>query len=189
MRVPDWLGHLRTDARGRPVPFVNRWGLDEKPALTGIQFDPNVGGNAVFYFDAEEAEPNFKAQSMQRQRRCMVLGECQVCGRPVPWRRRHLVISTVSTGTVSSPGPLKGSISVGEPWLDRRCAEFAMKYCPALLRRAHGEDLDLVSVTSKHDVQMIIKAGAVDGYPETWKEPVAMWVEIVLKVPPVLVAV
>ena len=181
MRAPDWLSHLRTDQRGRPVPFVNRWGKTEDPTRVGIQFDPLVGGDAAFYFDAGETEPDFTSQSMQRQRRCMLLGECQVCGRPVPWRRRRLVISSVSVGVVQSRGPRQGAVTVNEPWLDERCAKFAMRYCPALIRRGQDEDLSLIEVTSKHDVELIVKVASIDGFPETKQRPVVTWVDVAVK--------
>jgi hypothetical protein len=183
VKLPDWLSHLRTDRRGRPVPFVNRWGTVEDRSKVAVQFDPLVGMDAAFYFDAGEQEPDFTAQSMQRQRRCMVLGECQVCGRPVPWSRRHLVISSVSTGVITSKGPRQGAMKVVEPWLDRRCAEFAIRYCPALIRRGRAEDLTLIEVTSKNDVELVITRGWIEGFPQTKAAPVAIWAELVLRQP------
>jgi len=181
VKVPSWLGHLRTDRFGRPVPIVNRWGKGEDPSRVAIQFDRHVGRNAIFYFDAGEPEPDFTMQNMQRQRRCMVLGECQICGRPVPWRRRHLVLSSVSTRLMTSPGPARGTLTVTEPWLDRRCAEFAIEKCPALIRRGRDEDLDLVQVTSRFDVQLVLTQEAVDGFPDTWETPVVGFVELSLR--------
>lgn len=181
MRLPDWLGHLRTDRRGRPVPYVNRWGATEKVELVAVQFDHHIGRTAAFYFDVDEPEPDFYSQNMQRQRECVVRGLCQVCGRPVPWRQRRLVISTVSTRTLQSPGPYKGWTVVSEPWLHERCALFAMRYCPALLRRQHDEDLTLIEVTSKHDISVVLTTGAIDGFPETWDRNVVIWAEIRLK--------
>lgn len=181
MRVPDWLGHLKRDRYGRPVPVVNRWGKTEAVENIAVQFDRNVGRPAVFYFDAAETEPDFTRQNPQRQRRCMVTGECQICGRPVPWRRRHLVLSTVSTRTINSPGPRFGWLAVTEPWLDRRCAEFAIEKCPALIRRSHGEDLDLISVSSRRDVDLVFTVAGIDGMPETWLDPPVMFVELALQ--------
>lgn len=183
MRIPDWLGHLRRDRRGLPVPYVNRWGTAEDPARAVVQYDPLVGGNAAFYLDAGETVPDFTRQNIQRQRRCMLLGECQVCGRPIPWRRRHLVVSSISTSTVQSPGPMRGRLVVGEPWLDLRCAEFAVTRCPELIRRGRGDDLTVISVTSRADVQTVVKTGALDGHPETWETPVALFVELAVKLP------
>jgi hypothetical protein len=181
VKVPDWLDHLRRDRYGRPIPQVNRWGLVEKLELAQVQFDPLVGGNAAFYFDAGETEPDFTRQNVHRQRRSVITGECQVCGRQVPWKRRHLVISSVSTSTVQSRGPMLGRLVVSEPWMDARCAEFAITKCPELIRRSRGEDLTLISVTSPTDVDIVFKVGAVEGHPHTWQTPVVLQAEICVK--------
>lgn len=181
MKVPDWLAHLRRDRFGRPVPVVNRWGKDENLANLAVQHDRHIGRDAIFYFDANETEPDFTAQNPQRQRRSMVLGECQICGRPIPWRRRHLVLSSVSTRTITSPGPRQGWLGVTEPWLDRRCAEFAIEKCPALIRRGRDEDLDLISVSSRRDVDVLFTVNAIRNRPETWQDPPVMWAELTVR--------
>ena len=183
MKAPEWLSHLRTDSRGRPVPRINRWGLEEKPELAAIRYSWLVGGNAVFYDDESETEPDFKSQNIHRQREIVLQGLCQVCGRHVPWSRRFLVLSSVTIGRVQSPGTHTGAITVREPWLDQRCAEFALKYCPALIRRSDAEDLDLVAITSRRDCDILIGTGSVDGFPETEKKPVAQWASILIKNP------
>lgn len=183
MKAPEFLSHLRTDARGRPVPVVNRWGLEEKQEHVAIRYSWLVGGAAVFYDDQDETEPDFKSQNIGRQREITLQGLCQVCARQVPWSRRFLVISSVSVGRVTSPGERQGAITVTEPWLDQRCAEFAMKYCPALIRRADADDLTLVSITSKKDCEILVGTGTIDGFPETKEHPVAQWASILIKSP------
>lgn len=183
MKPPEFLSHLRTDSRGRPVPTINRWGLAERVDLTEIRYSWLVGGNAVFYNDQDETEPDFKTQNIGRQRESVLMGLCQVCWRQVPWSRRFLVLSTATVGQVTSNGPRRGAITVQEPWLDQRCAEFAMKYCPALIRRAADEDLQLISITSKRDCEILIGAGYIDGFPETKEHPVAQWASILIKSP------
>ena len=32
--IPPWLSHLRTDRRGLPVPWVNRWGPEVQLACS-----------------------------------------------------------------------------------------------------------------------------------------------------------
>lgn len=181
MKAPEWLSHLRTDKRGRPVPVINRWGLKEKPELARVEYCWLVGGKAAFYDDSDETEPDFKTQNIGRQRSIVLWGNCQVCGRHVPWSRRFLVLSSVTVQRVTSPGPRRGAITVQEPWLDQRCAEFATKYCPALIRRSDDEDLTLISVTSKTDCEILIGTGSIDGFPETRTEPVAQWASILVK--------
>lgn len=183
MKAPEFLSHLRTDSRGRPVPVINRWGLEEKQELTAIRYSWLVGGDAVFYDDQDETEPDFKSQNIGRQREIVLQGLCQVCGRQVPWSRRFLVLSSATVGRVQSPGTHQGAITVREPWLDQRCAEFAMKYCPALIRRSDADDLTLVSITSKRDCDILIGTGWIEGFPETKTKPVAQWASILIKSP------
>lgn len=181
MKVPDWLSHLRVDRRGLPVPYVNRWGLDENDALLSLEHDPNVGRLAVFYDDSQETEPNFRAQNMQRQRECTMKGLCQVCRRPVPFSRRTLIVSSISVETVHVEG--RGDCAVvTEPWLCSRCALFAVDRCPALIRRRHDEDLTIFSIRRPSDYQITVSLGWVEGPLEAQSRetPPAMWAKIIL---------
>ncbi len=174
-----WLSHLRRDRRGLPVPFVNRWGAEDTARLS-VGFDRFVGQRAVFLDDSNEPEPDFQHANMGRQRQCMAAGLCQVCGRPVPWSRRNLVVSAASVEWV----PLGGRQVpvVFEPWLDDRCAEIATKWCPALIRRRHGDDLTVLPVRSERGAQLVVSTGWVEGHleAETRAAPVAMWVKVTL---------
>lgn len=177
MKIPDWLGHLRTDRRGRPVPFINRWGGEDAGRIR-IDWDPAVGMAAVFYDETGQTEPDFTAQHMARQRQCMTQGLCQVCARPVPWSRRRLVVSGISLEHVVVAG-LGPRWVVTEPWLDDRCAEFALRVCPALIRRRRDEHLVLVEVTSRRHVELVVSRGWVEGPLEAESRRVrpAMWVK------------
>jgi hypothetical protein len=134
----------------------------------------------VFLDDSQETMPDFTAQNMGRQRRCMVAGLCQVCARPVPWSRRNLVIAPNSVEQVTVGGRLVPVVF--EPWLDDRCAEIATKWCPALIRRRREEQLAVVQVRSQREAQMVVSRGWIDGplEAETRGDPVAMWVKVAL---------
>lgn len=161
MEVPARLAHLRTDRRGIPVPYVNLWGPESEDRLS-IGYDRSCGGLAVFQDDDDQTEPDFTRQNIGRQRRCMVLGLCQVCARPVPWSRRFLVVSSISMETVKVP--LQGELAViTEPWLDEFCAEFTLAKCPALIRRKTADDLVLVSIRSKLEAKLVVSTGTIDG--------------------------
>lgn len=163
--IPAWLGHLRTDRRGIPVPHINLWG-PEDPARYSIEHDPAVGGLAIFLRDDDQTVPDFTRQNMHRQRQCMVEGLCQVCARPVPWSRRFLVISSISAGDPVHVEGLGRVVTVTEPWLDQRCASYALSHCPALLRRrrvTQPRDLYVIRVTSKRDVVLVVSRGWVEG--------------------------
>jgi hypothetical protein len=177
--VPAFLSHLRRDRRGLPVPFINRWGAESTDRLS-IEHDPNVGQLAIFDYDNHEPEPDFLHQNMQRQRKCMTLGWCQVCARPMPWSRRFLVVSSMSVEQVQVAG--RPVAVVTEPWLDERCAEFALRICPGLIRRRTAHGLTLVPVTSKREVQLVVSNGWVEGHLEEESKRIqpAMWAKVAL---------
>jgi hypothetical protein len=174
-----WLSHLRRDRRGLPVPYVNRWGSEDLHRVT-IAYDPHVRQRAAFLDDSQETVPDFTAQNMGRQRRCMVVGLCQVCARPVPWSRRNLVIAPNSVEQITVGNRLVSAVF--EPWLDDRCAEIATKWCPALIRRRREEQLTVIPVRSQREAQLVVSTGWINGplADETRRHPVAMWVKVAL---------
>lgn len=181
-----WLAHLATDRRGLPVPWVNLWGSEDSVALT-VRHDGYVRGPAVFQDDGERdgahALPDFTRQNMGRQREAMAAGRCQVCARAVPWSRRFLVLADLSVQWVDVPGLAGGAVAtVTEPWLDDRCAQIAMRYCPALVRRTREEHLTLVPITSARQVTFVISTGWIEGELEeaTRAAPPAMWIKLAL---------
>jgi hypothetical protein len=141
------------------VPYINLWG-EQTLANTYVEHDPNVHRAAVYVQDADDG-PNFFKQSPQRQRECMVRGLCQVCARPVPWSRRNLVISGVSVEFVTVEGQQR--VVVFEPWLDDRCAQIAVKWCPALIRRSSADDLTVVPIRSQREAQLVVSDGWIEG--------------------------
>ena len=181
MRVPAWLEHLRLD-KGRPVPYVNRWG-PERPERFSIRPDRHAAGRlAVFDGDADETVPDFTAQNLQRQRECMVAGLCQVCAREVPWSRRFLVLSSVSIGKATIEGIPWEQVVITEPWLDEACARLAVDVCPALIRRGRDADRTQVHITSEQQVVLTMSVGTVAGPLKEESERVlpAMWAKALL---------
>lgn len=179
MNIPARLKGLRQD-RGRPVPYVNRWGPEDAGRIR-IAIDPHVSGMpALFDDDGDEQAPDFTAQNFQRQRECMTQGLCQVCGRSVPWSRRFAVLSVMSTDRIDVHG-YGSCVALTEPWLDEECARFALDVCPALIRRRRDESLILVRVERSH-VRMSVSLGYVDGPLEQESKAVmpAMWAKAIL---------
>jgi hypothetical protein len=177
--VPPFLAHLRRDRRGLPVPYINLWGV-ESPDRLSVQYDPHVPGPGVYFDDTGQDVPDFTAQNMQRQRECMVDGLCQVCARHVPWSRRYLVVAELSVQRIDLYG--KSTIVVTEPWLDERCAQYALETCPALIRRRRDEKLWLVPIRSKLEVVLIVSTGYIDGPDEELSKRLrpAIWVKAAL---------
>lgn len=158
--VDTWLGHLRRDRRGLPVPWINAWGAEDL-AHTRIAADRWADGLPAVFHDDHGDVPDFTRQNMGRQRRSMRQGLCQVCGRPVPWRRRHLVVAggTGENITTEQHGTL-GVIS--EPWVDARCLHVALTWCPALIRKTRDQQLRVLKVTSPREVVVFVSTGRVD---------------------------
>lgn len=178
MNVPDWLAHLRTDRRGIPVPWLNRYGdPDQVPERWRIDHDPYVRGPALFCDDYGD-EPNFLRMHMARQRQAMTEGRCSVCGRLVAWSRRHLVVSSISVEFIRTP-ELGEAAVVDEPWLCERCARFSVERCPGLIRRSRAGDCALVHVRSPRFVRLVVSSGYIDGPLEEESRRVepAMWVK------------
>jgi hypothetical protein len=172
--VPPWLGHLRRDKRGIPVPYINRWGPQKDYT---VRWDDNAGMYGVFDEDDFDGAPDFLKQSVHRQRECTIRGLCQVCARPVPWSRRYLVLSSISVERVDIEGRMVETFT--EPWLDQRCAELAIDRCPGLIRRKRDEDLALVPV-ARADCLLILSTGWVDGpaHEESLRLHPAMWAKV-----------
>jgi hypothetical protein len=174
-----WLSHLRRDRRGLPVPYVNRWGGEDVARLS-VAYDRHAQGRAVFLDDSAELEPDFTAQNMGRQRECMATGRCQVCHRPIPWSRRNLVVAPLSVEWISMQG--RQVPVIFEPWLDDRCADIAVNWCPALIRRRRDEQLTVVPIRSQREVQLVVSTGWVEGPLEVQAraDPAAMWCKVAL---------
>lgn len=179
MRAPEFLSHLRTDDRGRPVPYINLWGVEDVARMS-IRHDVHIDMPAVFLDDSDQAIPDFFRQNMQRQRECMAMGLCQVCGRFVNWPDRLLVVSRISTQPIVLNGEVVTVFT--EPWLDVNCADFALRKCPGLIRRKTAKDLSLVAVTSPDQCQLTISTGWLDGPLEVESKRVqpAMWAKVAL---------
>jgi hypothetical protein len=179
--VPDWLGHLQVDSRGIPVPWVNRWGVEDVDRLQ-IAYDPHVRRLAVFERDADGAVPDFTRQHMGRQREAMIVGLCQVCGRSVPWAGRLLVASVGTESLVDFGATLGPRLVIGEPWLDHRCAEFALTRCPALIRRRRDEQIRVLAATDETAIAYDMTVGSVDGPLERLSREVlpALWVRLLV---------
>jgi hypothetical protein len=187
MKVPSFLSHLRTDSIGRPVPYINLWGPEDVQRMS-IRHDPHVGMPGLFLDDSDQAEPDFFRQNMQRQRECMAAGLCQVCGRPVPWSRRRLVVSSISVQHIVLQG--WPTIVLTEPWLDERCATFAAERCPGLIRRRRQDNFRVIPVTSPRRCQLTVSTGWVDGPLEeqSKKTQPAMWAKVLLGGPKTVTA-
>ncbi len=154
MNVPEHLRNLSV-WRGLPVPYINRWGYEEREIDWGIRYDRNLGEVAAYMANQLGAPPDFRHQCIQRQRECVLLGRCQVCFRAVDWPDRRLVVSSVSVEMVEVQG--RQVAVVTEPWLCPDCCKFATAVCPALIRRGRWIEGRYEAATKANPVAMWAK--------------------------------
>lgn len=151
VQIPEFLAHLDTDARGRPVPYINAWGTPGVQGRAEVAPDPNVDGRlSVFLADVKDEGPDFKQQNPQRQRECFAQSLCQVCARPVDPDDRYLIISPRSVEYVDIEDAKRPVIN--EPWVDKQCGDFATTYWPRLTAPGRRRSADEGSAAGElHD--------------------------------------
>jgi hypothetical protein len=181
MKIPAHLSNRPTDRRGLPVPYINIWGNVDKPGSWELRHDRNVHQRAAFYVDDMTAPPDFTKQSPQRQREIVVNGMCQVCARELGNGERWLALSPISVQTIEVRG-IGPHAAISEPWLCADCCTFAVDTCPALIRRAHNEELIKVQLPADLPFSVTIGKGWIEGRWElaTKREPCAMFARILL---------
>lgn len=182
MRIPSHLSHLRV-WHGYPVPIVNCWTEEAEDWRWYMDVDRNLPPDCVSRYGIfTQGEPGvgdalLAKQCPQRQRKIMIRGLCQVCGVELK-NRRYLAISTRSTvhpievDEISGPKP-----ATAEPPLCKRCAAFAVKVCPGLIRRRREDDL---IVGRLHDFRLVTVSGYMEG-PEEQAQIAAgciLWVKL-----------
>ena len=166
--------HLDQDERGRPVPYINAWGKRGVRGRTTCGHDPNADGKlSLFLADAKDEGPDFKQQNPQRQRECFALGLCQVCARTVELRDRYLIIAPRSVKYVDVGGVER--LVIDEPWIDKQCAEFAMTYCPGLLRQGPDVRIEKAPPPGSYTTIFETRTG-----PETREQPIVFYIKITI---------
>lgn len=186
--IPAHLGHLRTDPRGIPVPVVNLWGDQADRSRWSVQPDPLLEDGrrlGVWFDDDPDGLPDFRRQSPQRQRACMLGLLCQVCGDRITdslWLPVHPGSLQPITVDGGPPHLLDGRTMVTtEPWVHQACGLFAVARCPALLEAERSGAWRLHPVLDPDaECQVIVSSGTLDGHPETITNPPAMFVKLAL---------
>lgn len=176
--IPDFLTHLNRDRRGLPVPYVNAWG-PENPGRLYVAHDIHVNQRAIFADETGELIPDFTRQNMARQRRCVRLALCQVCGEDTGWPKLAVVGDHRTAIWDGQPVLL-----VGEPLLCAPCADFALTTCPSLIRRRTTKEISLVVVDSPDQYALDLSSGWAEGpiETETRGNPAAMWCYLMLPI-------
>lgn len=124
------------------VPFTVSWSAEERFFTAPC---PMFGGNiAVCQDDAPgEGKPLFGKPHMQRQRRAIAQGLCDLCGRPL----RTSTKVSLSHARPQPHGALGWAILQVEPLLHKSCALESLRFCPSLRRDIEAGTLMVRQVT------------------------------------------
>lgn len=124
-----------------PVPVTALWSGEDSLFLAP---DPVVNGMiAMCNVDAPGVgKPIFGKPHMQRHRRAIALGLCDLCARPLKGRAKV---------SLSHASPRTGAdglcIMQVEPLLHKECAAISVRHCPSLRRDIDGARLNVRLVT------------------------------------------
>lgn len=124
-----------------PVPYTVAWSAEES-----FFFDrcPYFGRPAICQAVAPgQGQPRFGKPHLQRQRRAIALGLCDLCARPLKGRTR-VSLSHARPVVHGAEGP---AILQVEPLLHRECALRSIRFCPSLRRDIRAGTLMVRQVT------------------------------------------
>jgi hypothetical protein len=145
--IPEHLRSLPV-WRGLPVPYVAMWSSEDEASFV-VRPDPLYGDREALFPGTGgigQGEAVLGNMNCARQRETLAKGQCQVCRRRVAGGRGYVVLSeTTSRQIVTESGVATRVIT--EPWLCRRCLEFASETCPGLIRRRRDDDLTILRPT------------------------------------------
>lgn len=111
-----------------PVPWTVSWALEY---AFSIGLCPYSKRDAIFQnVMPGYGKPAFGKPHSNRQRECIALGLCDLCGRPLASRTK--VSLSHARPVPHSAGGFE--ILQVEPLLHKECAALSMKHCPSLLR-------------------------------------------------------
>jgi hypothetical protein len=126
------------------VPVTSSWASEEHFFLERCRW---FGGIAICQHDdtgpvAARGKPLFSKPHMQRQRRAMALGLCDICGRTL----RTSTKVSLSHARPQPHGADGWAILQVEPMMHRACALEAVDQCPSLKRDVLADTLRIRQV-------------------------------------------
>jgi hypothetical protein len=132
-----------------PVPHTVLWSEEVASFLAP---DP-IAENRIALCNPElqgQGKPMFGKPHMQRQRRAVILGLCDLCGKPLKGR------SKVSLSHASMRTGAEGlCVMQVEPLLHKECATLSLRHCPSL-KRDVGRDTLHVRLVSRYQTQVAL---------------------------------
>lgn len=130
-----------------PVPYSVLWSAENEFFLGS---DPTTPGLLAVCNPSRQGEgkPVFGKPHMNRQRRTIALGLCDLCGRPLKGRAKV---------SLSHARPRVGAghamcVMQVEPLLHKECAAISLRHCPSLKRDIRGDSL-MVRLVTRYRVQ------------------------------------
>lgn len=138
--------------RGRPVPYVAAWTSED---VYTFRPEPLVGGRlAAFNLGRPgEGEPILGKMQQARQRRCAVLGLCEVTGRKLG---RHRWATTMGQHRVGGDSNLVLSMLP----VTAAAMRLSLTHCPQLRRMKAAGELELVRVLASRPIVQLLKPSA-----------------------------
>lgn len=124
-----------------PVPQAVLWTAENRSFLAP---DPLVPGHLAMCNDEAQGQgkPIFGTPHMQRQRKLVIEGLCDLCGKPLKGRSK---VSLSHAGERTGADGL--CVMQVEPMLHKECAALSLQHCPSLKRDTRGGTLNIRLVT------------------------------------------
>jgi hypothetical protein len=168
VKLPTHLLRCLKDPRtGWPAPYINAWTSEQEPV--GLALGEFRGSPAFVQSSSRGVgHVDFKSQHMTRQRELMYRYECQVCRAP----RCHTIVSALGLSGEAVEVEGRWYAAFTEPWLCRRCIDYAVTHCPRLIRATREQELH---VWRPRAHQLILSAGIHDHMPGV---AAVMWAKI-----------
>lgn len=129
---------------GVPVPYTAAWSAEEAPGMLYLGMCQYAKRIAIMQHHARgQGKPRFGAPHMDRQRKVIALGLCDLCARPLKTRTKI----SLSRARPQLHGVSHGDVLQVEPLLHKECAAESMRHCPSLRRQLQDGSLHIRQVT------------------------------------------
>lgn len=139
-----------------PVPVTAAWTSEAPMFLAPCRYAE--GRRAVCQAQSiGKGQPTFAKPHMVRQRRAMVLGLCDLCGRPLGHRTK---VSLSRPGMATNGAEGLAVLQV-EPMLHVECAAASLQFCPSLRCAIRNATLRVRQVTRWRVQVALLSAHAV----------------------------
>lgn len=136
---------MRLDTRqimygNAPVPWTASWSAEEAVFLSVCPYAERIA--LCMPEKRGEGRPLFGSPHACRQRACIALGLCDLCGKPLKGNTKV---------SLSQARPILHAVNPGdilqvEPMVHRECAAICMRHCPSLRKQRTAGELRIRQV-------------------------------------------